>query len=118
MTTDTQFCLEEFAELYERADIIFHDCETAKVPSGVHAHYQELLTLPERVKSKMWLYGYQPGSLPDANKDGFRGFVKRGQIFDFSDLLPFSRCVLKKPFQMAPIADHPVFHYDEQSDTF
>jgi len=31
----------------------------------VHAHYDELLTLP---KKKMWLYHYGPGPLPDAKK--------------------------------------------------
>ena len=36
----------------------------------------------------MWLYGYQPVSLPDAKKDGFRGFVQRGQIFEFPPLIP------------------------------
>ena len=31
----------------------------------------------------MWLCGYQPGPKPDAVADGFLGFVKRGQVFDF-----------------------------------
>jgi hypothetical protein len=67
------------------ADIIFHDCETASVKSGVHAHYTELLTLSETIRNKIWLYHYNPGALPDAKKDGFRGFVKKGQCFDFND---------------------------------
>jgi hypothetical protein len=29
----------------------------------------------------MWLYGYQPDELPDALKDGFLGFIQRGQTF-------------------------------------
>ncbi|MCC5669304.1 MBL fold metallo-hydrolase [Nostoc sp. CHAB 5784] len=83
LTTDTQLALEENGEFYEQADIIFHDCETAKFPSTVHAHYEQLVTLPDKIKNKIWLYGYQPGTLPDARKDGFHGFVKRGQTFDF-----------------------------------
>ncbi|MEM7589467.1 MAG: ribonuclease Z, partial [Myxococcota bacterium] len=30
-------------------------------------------------------YHYNSGKLPDAKKDGFLGFVKRGQVFDFSN---------------------------------
>lgn len=64
------------------ADIIFHDCETGP-RSGVHSHYEDLCGLPAEVRGKMWLYHYSPGELPDAVAAGFRGFVQRGQIFDF-----------------------------------
>jgi len=84
LTTDTQMCLNALDKYYQEADIIFQDCETAKFPSNVHAHYQELLTLPLSIKNKMWLYHYQTGKLPDAKKDGFCGFVERGQEFCFS----------------------------------
>jgi hypothetical protein len=87
LTTDAQLCRKEFKELYEWADIIFQDCETSKFPSGIHAHYNELLTLPAPIRNKMWFYHYPPGPLPDAEKDGFRGFVKRGQAFEFSELV-------------------------------
>jgi ribonuclease BN (tRNA processing enzyme) len=85
LTTDTQFSPDRCREFYERADIIFHDCETAHVPTPVHAHYEELLTLPPAIRRKMWLYGYHPGELPDAIADGFLGFVRRGQIFEFGN---------------------------------
>ncbi|MEM9538712.1 MAG: MBL fold metallo-hydrolase [Cyanobacteria bacterium P01_E01_bin.42] len=85
LTTDTQIALDTTQEYYENADIIFHDCETSRFPTSVHAHYQELAKLPERWKNKMWLYGYQPGVLPDARGEGFLGFVQRGQIFEFYD---------------------------------
>ena len=87
ITTDTQLQVEKMKELYDRADIIFHDCETSKFPTPVHAHYNDLVNLPTQIKNKMWLYGYQPGQLPDATKEGFLGFVKRGQIFELSELL-------------------------------
>lgn len=86
ITTDTQLRLDILGNLYQEADIIFQDCETSVDSSPVHAHYQQLRELPKVIKNKMWLYGYQPGELPDARKDGFSGFVKRGQIFDFSSL--------------------------------
>lgn len=83
LTTDTQFSPNQIKNFYDMADIIFHDCETAKYKSGVHAHYDSLHTLPKEVKQKMWLYHYQDGPLPDARAEGFLGFVKKGQIFDY-----------------------------------
>lgn len=83
ISTDTQLCLDQNQSVYEAADVIFHDCETSHCPTPVHSHYEELITLPDRLRRKMWLYGYQPGELPDAVADGFQGFVKRGQVFEF-----------------------------------
>lgn len=85
ITTDTQFAPRQMTDFYLMSDLIFHDCETAPFSSGVHAHYTELLTLPEHLRKKMWLYHYNPGPLPDAEKDGFRGFIVPGQCFDFND---------------------------------
>ena len=81
LSTDTQF-EENLFDFYEQADIIFHDCETSMFASGIHAHYDELMTLPAEIRGKMWLYHYEPGTLPNAKKDGFRGFIKRGQTFE------------------------------------
>ncbi len=83
LTTDTKLCYEELQSYYLEADLIFHDCEISNIPTPVHAHYQQLLNLPPTIRQKMWLYGYQAGSLPPAQGDGFLGFVKRGQLFDF-----------------------------------
>jgi ribonuclease BN (tRNA processing enzyme) len=83
LTADTQLCLKDMEPYYEKADLIFHDCETTPYPTPVHSHYQQLLTLPEHFKNKIWLYGYQGDYLPDAKKDGFFGFVQRGQVFEF-----------------------------------
>lgn len=82
ITTDTQFTPDKFAPYYANADLIFHDCETAVRRSGVHSHYEDLKTLDPAIKSKMWLYHYNPGELPDAVSAGFKGFVARGQVFD------------------------------------
>ena len=83
ITTDTQFRPEYYMEYYINADVIFHDCETSLFKSGVHAHYDELLTLPSEIKQKMWLYHYNPGPLPNAEAAGFCGFITCGQSFDF-----------------------------------
>ena len=85
LTTDTQFSPTQINDFYDMADLILHDCETTQYKSKVHAHYQELRTLPDKVKKKMWLYHYQDGKLPDAPSDGFLGFVKKGQVFDYND---------------------------------
>ncbi len=83
ITTDTQLHLSTMQKYYDSADLIFQDCETAKYPSKIHAHYDRLVRLPQEIKNKMWLYGYQPGALPNSQQDGFLGFVKRGQTFEF-----------------------------------
>jgi ribonuclease BN (tRNA processing enzyme) len=83
LTTDTQFTPDTLSSYYGEADLIFQDCEISTFPTPVHAHYEQLVNLPPEIKKKMWLYGYQPGDLPPAEKDGFLGFVKRGQTFDF-----------------------------------
>ena len=80
---DTKLSFDALHECFENADIIFNDCELASRPTPVHAHYRELVELPIAIKKKIWLYGYQPGELPPATKDGFLGFVKRGQEFQF-----------------------------------
>ncbi|MDX2241799.1 MAG: MBL fold metallo-hydrolase [Leptolyngbyaceae cyanobacterium bins.302] len=84
ISSDCQVSWEQNRYYYEMADVIFHDCETTPFSTPVHAHYSDLSLLPEAVRRKMWLYGYQPGRLPDATLDGFRGFVQQGQQFEFS----------------------------------
>jgi len=83
ITTDTQHCPNQIQDFYNMSDIIFQDCEITPYKSGAHANYENLKTLSEDTKKKMWLYHYQDLSLPDAKKDGFMGFVKRGQTFNF-----------------------------------
>lgn len=82
ITSDTRYTPDKLADTYAKADIIFHDCETAPFKSGVHAHFSELCQLPADIKAKTWLYHYQPGELPDAKAEGFLGFVKPGQTFE------------------------------------
>jgi len=84
-TSDTQFSPEHYMPYFERADLIFQDCETATPLSGVHATYAQLKSLPDHIRAKMWLYHYNPGRLPRAERDGFLGFVKCGQVFEFEE---------------------------------
>ncbi len=83
ITTDTRFSPDELMPIFEKADIIFHDCETAVIESFQHARYTDLKSLPKAIKAKMWLYDYGKEILPDAKNDGFKGFVVIGQSFTF-----------------------------------
>lgn len=83
-TTDMQFAPYQMRKLYDKMDFIFHDCETAPFKSGVHAHYDDLKCLPAKIKERMWLYHYQPNPSQNATEDGFLGFVRKGQEFEFS----------------------------------
>lgn len=81
ITTDTQFVPNYMNLIYQKADLIFQDCETSPHMSGVHAHFSELCTLDNDIKKKMWLYHYDSKFKHDAQTNGFCGFVKRGQVF-------------------------------------
>lgn len=83
ITTDTQFAPNQLNDFYKSVDLIFQDCETIPNPSGVHANFKELIHLEPSIKEKMWLYHYNPGPLPNAEAEGFKGFVKKGQVFEF-----------------------------------
>jgi ribonuclease BN (tRNA processing enzyme) len=112
-TTDSQHCSPKQIEVfYEKADLIFQDCECVGVDtlnkkfvfsSGVHANYAQLagypsansIKLSDKSKNKMWLSHYQDFVMDNkdfknqpvnwynlAMKDGFQGFVKVGQVFE------------------------------------
>jgi ribonuclease BN (tRNA processing enzyme) len=112
-TTDSQHCSpRQIEDFYEKADIIFQDCECAGVDmkdfkfkfcSGVHANYAQLagwedansIKLSNEIKAKMWLSHYQDfvteekdmfgnhADWDDISKDeGFRGFVSVGDVFE------------------------------------
>ena len=83
ITTDAQNAPHQMADFRNMADVIFQDCETARFWSTVHAHYDELVSLDDDVKARMWLYDYQDGEKPDCTEDGFIGWVEKGQVFDF-----------------------------------
>lgn len=83
-TSDSQHAPNQIMDFYKMADVIFQDCETTPWKSGVHAHYTDLVTLPDEVKRKMWLYHFNQGPLPAAHEEGFKGFVPCRKEFSFS----------------------------------
>ncbi len=59
-----------------RAEVIFHDCQD--FTGGVHASYEELISLPTNIKEKMFLYHLTDG-IHDKFKpvdDGFAGWAR------------------------------------------
>ena len=76
-------------DLYEKVDLIIHDCETHEFSSGVHAHYNELRLLPPDIKRKMLFIHYGDNAMNNdewnkkAESDGFpmiglnRGLIHR-----------------------------------------
>lgn len=88
-TADTRFDLGLFADLessglpLDNVEAIFHDCQlTGK--GAVHATYQELQTLPDHLKSKMWLTHY--GDNFDQfhpEQDGFAGFAQPWHLYQY-----------------------------------
>ena len=82
ITTDTQFRPDHLTPYYAAANQIFHDCEIGPIKTGVHSHYEDLVSLPATVRAKTWLYDYQSAPLPDVVADGFRGLVRAGQMFE------------------------------------
>lgn len=51
--------LQALQPYYEKADLIFQDCETLPFKTGVHFHYTDLEKLPECWRKKMILTHYQ-----------------------------------------------------------
>jgi len=75
--------------LNTNTELILHECETYYIDgspfkSNVHSHYEDLKQLPLTIKEKMWLYHYSDNAptILDPVKDGFKGFINKGQIFE------------------------------------
>ncbi len=69
--------------------VIFCDVDIMNL-SGVHPNYDVLKEMPSAIKENMWLYHYHDFhdigyNQPDYVKDGFAGFVKEGQVFEFGE---------------------------------
>jgi ribonuclease BN (tRNA processing enzyme) len=78
--TDTQHMTPwQLEMLYYRADVVYMDCETSKVISGVHPHLSQLVDkMPEQIQKKCYLYHYQ--EYPDCPPNMFKGILKTGDV--------------------------------------
>ena len=76
------------------AEVMFHDTQLYK--GGVDTSYEELMTLPDEVRGKMYLYHYgdnwnKPETWANGSdkytgepvKDGFLGSTEQGIAYDF-----------------------------------
>jgi len=83
-TADTKFdpeLLETFDKFFN-IELIIHDCQF--FTGGVHAGYDELKTLPERLKKKMLLSHYADNWQNfHPENDGFIGFTKPDLLYIF-----------------------------------
>ncbi len=93
---DTMFDADYPIRFAEMAEVMFHDCQLFF--GGVHASYHELITLPENIRAKMYLYHYGDNWdkldtwVKDSDdftgqpvKDGFLGWAQQQVAYDFSD---------------------------------
>lgn len=91
---DTMFDYKYPLRYYKNSEVMFHDCQL--YTGGIHASYEELLTLPDEIRSKMFLYHYgdewdQPEIwvkksdkfTGDPVKDGFLGWTRPQVGYDF-----------------------------------
>ncbi len=93
ITGDTQHCPNQIQDFYNQADTIIQDCETAPYKSGVHAHFDELCTLDEETKKKMYLVHYQDNVCDNLEEwqtkaidSGFVGFAIQGQTIETNEI--------------------------------
>jgi ribonuclease BN (tRNA processing enzyme) len=91
---DTMFDEEYPGRFGEDAEVMFHDCQLFQ--GGVHASYQELMTLPRDIRNKMYLYHFGDNwDAPetwvknadkftgDPLQDGFLGWADQQVAYDF-----------------------------------
>ena len=92
---DTMFDRNYPTSFSEISEVMFHDCQMFQ--GGVHSSYRQLMTLPEEVRAKMYLYHYNdnwdsPKTWVEASdnftgdplQDGFLGWTQQQVAYDFS----------------------------------
>lgn len=91
---DTMFDWEYPERFSKDSEVMFHDCQLHQ--GGVHASYQELITLPREIRKKMFLYHFGDNwDAPetwvqnadkftgDPLEDGFLGWTQQQVAYDF-----------------------------------
>ena len=86
-TADAQYNrpqLEFLLKKYNKIEVVFHDCDIKGFSRGVHAAYDELVTLPAEIRAKTYLCHYSEAvNTIDALVDGFAGLAKHWVYYDF-----------------------------------
>jgi ribonuclease BN (tRNA processing enzyme) len=80
---DTQFDPDAIELFGKDCEMLWHDCQ--HFPGGVHANYEELKTLPKKIRARMHLYHLSDGMLDlDVKPDGFAGLLEPApMVYDF-----------------------------------
>ncbi|NIP99765.1 MAG: MBL fold metallo-hydrolase [Nitrospinaceae bacterium] len=91
---DTMFDWDYVMRFAEPAEVLFHDCQL--FTGGVHASYEELMTLPREARKKISLYHYGDNfDRPETwvretdkftghpQEDGFLGWTQQQMAYDF-----------------------------------
>lgn len=83
---DTKFDRDLITQGIQSSAYVFHDCQLFDTGPdnslAVHASYPQLMrNLPVELRQHLWLYHYGDTVLPEAERDGFAGFVPRLQSF-------------------------------------
>ena len=91
---DTMFDYEYPERYHKESEVMFHDCQLTT--GGIHASYEELMSLPKEIRAKMILYHYgddwdkKEKWVKDSDNfsgnpvnDGFLGWAQQQVAYDF-----------------------------------
>jgi ribonuclease BN (tRNA processing enzyme) len=80
ISMDTKFD-QELIDMYaDRSSVMFHDVQF--FPGAVHAYLEDLKTLPDEIKRKMYLMHYGD-NFDEQDISGFAGWAEQGVIYKF-----------------------------------
>lgn len=89
-TGDTRYVPGHLENVYNKAQVIIHDTETAAEKSVIHSHYNDMINLPSDIRRKTYLWHYHDNVSDNfdlwqkkATDNGFRGFLRKGDILHF-----------------------------------
>lgn len=87
-TSDVKFNHDRILTALQSCQVVLHDCQLFDSGEenrfGVHASYNQLYNLPPNIRKRIWLYHFGDTPLPDAQSDGFQGFIEQFQSFTLS----------------------------------
>ncbi len=83
---DTKFDPAIFYGVAKDAEVVFHDCQS--FVGGVHAGYDELKNLDEKVKNKTYLYHCDDGMRPLVNGKATKRNIEADGFAGYTDPIP------------------------------
>ncbi len=79
-TSDSVLSPDEHYTYYSGATVVLQDCEIGH-KTGLHAHLDDLLSLPAEIRQKMIPYHHDPALIPETDEvqGAFLSFAEKGQ---------------------------------------